>query len=496
MQTEVEIAVSDSQGLTKFLINGSIEDTVADIQKFSQRWFKKTLRKHQIKWLRFFFQPIDISHLESPRRHGKSMLVRVVLLWLICQDPFIRILVASNTESLSTSIIRHIQRIIESNAKEFLELYGVEPGKPWRGTEMCLLSEDMIHTDAVLIGKAGSARVTGLSTDVILMDDIIVPDNIRTQQQYRRLKEWIEGELWNTLDPMIEKVIILGTRKGMIDWYNELLNNPDISCHVDQAIIDEGTPEARPLWPKEGDIEGRGFTMNMLEKRRRRNPTLFEREWMNRPSLPKGYRFERHWIKTFVALPPPEFMDYYIGIDPGAGIGDRASYFAITVVAHDRRGDDIYIVEMYRDRMALDDQIEIAEALSKKYEPKAVMCESVFAYSFLADEFEKRISQHTDYFRKVNYKEGEGALKGTDQKSKEARIESRLRPLFRKGQIFTRDAEIDHFTRIFIERELLQFGGGGGTLGTEMDMLDSLVLAIDEIENYAASSNRPAVWTA
>ena len=480
----------------QYIINDSIDETVEEIKVFAKRWFRITLRDHQIEWVRFILLGGERTHLESPRRHGKSIVLRVLMLWIISKDPSIRILVISNTESLSTSIIRVIQRIIEKNKVEFKKLYGVEPGRPWKATEMslALLEEDaVINSDSTLMGKAGNAKVTGLSSDIILMDDVVTADGIRTRQQYRRLKEWIYGELWNTLDPMKEKVVILGTRKGITDWYNELLTNPDIDCHIDRAIKEDGTP----LWPKEGDFEGRGFTLEMLEKKRRLDPELFEREWMNRPSLPKGYRFDRDWIKTYTELPPSQFLDYYIGIDPGAGLGDRATYYAITVIAHDTRNEDIYIVEMYRDRMALDEQIEIAEELCRKYEPKAVMCESVFAYSFLADEFKKAIAQHTRGFRKVNYKED--GLKGTDQKSKEARIESRLRPLFKKGLIFTKDAEIDHFTRIFIERELLQFGGGGtgGTQGnSEMDLLDSLVLATDDVENYAANSDRPAVWTA
>lgn len=450
-----------------------IEATILEIQAFAQRWFLITLRDHQLVWLRFILEGGDRIHLESPRRHGKSILLRVYMLWRICKDRHIRILVVANTEHLSSSIIRSLQRIIEHNKDEFADLYGIYPGRPWKATEM-MLSGDVINSDSTLMGKAASARVTGLSSDIILMDDVVIPDSIRTAQQYRRLKEWIIGELWNTLDPMKELVLILGTRKGITDWYSELLDNPDVRCRVDAAIKEDGTP----LWPKEGDAEGRGFTLEMLEKKRRQDPELFAREWMNQPSLPKGYRFQREWISTFQALPPAQFIDYHMGIDPGHGLGDRASYFAIVVVAQDTRNNDCYLVEMFRDRIALDIQIEKAEYLYRKYEPKHTICEDVMGYKYLAKDFAKKLPLMTtrDYMHE--------ALKGTDQVSKEARIESRLVPLFKEKKIYTKDAETDHFTRIFIERELLQFGGGGtgGKQGnSEMDLLDALVLAIDEI---------------
>ena len=490
---ELEIPMpTTGSGFSRFLINGSVDETVDNIQEFATRWFRKTLRDHQVEWLVFFFTTTNHAHLESPRRHGKSVLLQILMLWLICQDPFLRILVAANTESLATSIIRSIQRVIENNEDDFKRLYGVEKGKPWKATEMCL-SGQVIHSDPALMAKAGGAKVTGLSTDIILIDDIILADNIRTPQQYRRLKEWIYGELWNTLHPMIEKVIILGTRKGITDWYSEMLTNPDIDCRVDQAILDEGTENERPLWDKSKDFEGRGWTLEMLEKKRRLDPELFEREWMNRPSLPKGYRFDRDWIRTWSSLPRPEFLDWYMGIDPGDGLGDRASFFAITVVAVDRRTQDIYVVELYRDKLRLALQIEKAYELLQKYEPKMTICEGVFPYKYLAAEFHKKIKP----MRIIDH--SHEMLKGTDQKSKEGRIESRLVPLFREGKIFTKDQENDHFTRIFIERELLQFGGGGtgGTQGnSEMDLLDSLVFSIDEVENYAANAKRLAVWTA
>ena len=454
-----------------------LDATVEEIKAFSIRWFKKTLRKHQIEWLYFILSSGDRCHLESPRRHGKSIVLRVYMLWLICKNPEIRILVIANTESLSAAIIRHVQRIIENNADEMLELYGIAPGKPWRATEMCF-DKIVEHADAALMGKATSAKVTGLSTDVILMDDVVTVDSIRTAQQYRRLIEWIIGELWNTLDPMLEKVIILGTRKGITDWYSELLQNPDIDCRVDAAILEDGTP----LWPKEPTINGRrgrGFTIEGLEKKRRLNPELFAREWMNQPSLPSGYRFNREWIKEYTQLPPSQFLDHYLGIDPGHGLGDRASFFALVVIAHDTRNDNVYIVEMYRDKIDLELQIEKAQELYNKYQVKQAICESVFAYSFLADQFQKKLPQ----LRKVDIMH-EG-LKGTDVKSKEGRIESRLVPLYRAGWIHTRNPDIDHFTKIFNERELLQFGGGGtgGTQGnSEMDLLDALVYALDEIE--------------
>lgn len=447
----------------------NIEETVQEIQAFAQRWFAITLRDHQLEWLRFLLGSGNMCILLSPRRHGKTVLMKVYMAWRVSTDPSIRITIVGNTESLASGINRAVQRLIEANAEEWESLYGVKRGRPWKATECALFGQP--HADAVLTSKATRARVTGMSNDVILMDDVIIPDNIATPKQYRKLKAWIDGELFYTLDPMKEKVVILGTRKGMTDWYSELLDNPDVDSKVYQAIITDEDGTQRALWPKEGDLEGRGFTMESLEKKKRKNPALFDREWMNSPSLTKGYHFKREDIGYFGNLPHHKWLRFFMGIDPAFGEEKRSSMTAFCVIAYDSRWDYIYIVEMFKKRMSLREQLERAKELYNKWDPEAVIIESVMAFGMMYDEYEKAIPRTQP-------------LVYPDKLQKELRIESTLAPLFRDGKLKFREPEDDHFTRLFIETELLEFGGGGETHATKtpMDLLDALCISMNNID--------------
>ena len=447
----------------------SVAETIQEIQTFAQRWFNITLRDHQLEWLELLLKGGSMCLLLSPRRHGKTVLMKVYMAWRVSKDPSIRITVVANTESLASSINRAVQRVIEGNALEWEELYDIKRGKPWKATECALFGQP--HADPVLASKAARARVTGMSNDLILMDDVIIPDNIATPIQYRKLKEWIDGELFYTLDPMKEKVIILGTRKGMTDWYSELLENPDVDSLVYQAIITDEDGSERAMWPQETDFEGRGFTMEALAKKRRSNPALFDREWMNSPSLSKGYRFKREDIKLYGILPHYKWLRFFMGIDPAYGKEKRASMTAFCVIGYDERFDYVYIVEMFKDRLSVMEQIEKAKELYDKWNPEAVLIESVMAFGMLYDEYEKAIPRT----QPVNYSE---------KLAKELRIESVLAPLFRDGYLKFQDPEGDHFTRLFIETELLEFGGGGTSQNTRtpMDLLDALCLSMYNID--------------
>ena len=446
----------------------SIEETIQEVQAFAQKWFGITLRDHQLEWLEFLLRGGSMCLLLSPRRHGKTVLMKVYMAWRVSKDPTIRITIVGNTESLASGINRAVQRLIEGKAKEWEALYGIKRGKPWKATECALFGQP--HADPVLSSKATRARVTGMSNDLILMDDVIIPDNITTPQQYRKLKAWIDGELFYTLDPMKEKVVILGTRKGMTDWYSELLDNPDVDSLVYQAIITDEDGTERALWPQETDFEGRGFTMEALAKKKRSNPALFDREWMNRPSLSKGYHFRREDIKRYGILPPHKWLRFFMGIDPAFGKEKRSSMTAICVIAYDERFDYVYIVEMFKSRMPLREQIEKTKELYDKWEPEAVIIESVMAFGMMYDEYEKAIPRTEP-------------LVYSEKLQKELRIESTLAPLFRDGLLKFREEE-DHFTRLFIETELLEFGGGGETQATKtpMDLLDALCISMNNID--------------
>ena len=445
--------------------NEDLEKQVKEIYDFSWKWFGILLRHHQLDWLRFIISGGDFIVLLSPRGHGKSTVIFVYLTWMICKNPKIRIMIIANTDALATNISRAIQRTIENN--EDLRIhYGLDMGKPWKAGECFLAGE--LHP--VLNAAATQAKVTGKRFDLCLMDDAVAED-FTSLARLNKFKDWMDGQLLLALDPWDEQVIVVGTRKGVKDWYSELLENPDIEHHVGKAIKEDGSP----LWPV--DFDRRGFSLEKLAKKKRRNPKIFAQEMMNDPSPPTGYIFNPKDLMIWETLPSRDYLTYAMGVDPGAGLGDRASWFAVSVVAYDNRNKNTYIVEQYRQREHLLRQLDVCKALKTSYEPKHIIVETYKPYAFLGEQFMNALPAA----REVNY--SDKLLRGTKDVDKEARIESRLAPLFRDHKIYIQNPDYNHFSNIFLTHEYLEFGGGGQAgKGSDMDMLDSLVLAIDDFE--------------
>lgn len=458
--------------LHRELTDVDTEETIQDIQAFSQKWFNITLRKHQLEWLRFIIgddEAGDFSLLLCPRGHGKSWMVRVFLSYLICNNPDIRIFIVTSIESYSKKILREIKTMIESN-EEMQKEFNIEKGKPWNATEIALLG----RIDATILATTTRGHMTGRRADICLLDDAIIEDNINTPAKRRRVEEWLFGELFLALDVKNEKIMVVGTRKGVEDIYNIWLQNPDIRSAVYTPWREDGSL----LWDADNDELGRGFTEKALARRRKRNELLFSREMLQQPSLPEGFVFNRNDLQFFAQLPPPEYMVYYMGVDPAWGQDKRASKSAYVVIAHDVRNDDIYVVEMFKDTLNLDEKLAKAKELFDKYEPKLVMIESVMLFEYLFNEFEKVIPR-TQKVDPIHIK-----MKGTNEVKKELRIESRLGPLLRNKKIYLRNTDKDFFSGVFVEEELMPFGGmgtGGKQGNSPMDLLDALVFACEEV---------------
>lgn len=460
-----------------------VERIVQDIKAFGIRWFGITLREHQLDIARFIIRAKLAGYkrvfILFPRRHGKTTLLQIMLAYFIANDPKIKINVSANTEQLASMITRPIKNKIQNDITMQKE-YGLIPGRPWNLKESYLLEE--LHP--VLIAKATGSRVSGISTDHILLDDIIDRENIKTEKMLKDIEEWVTGSLYYTLDPMKEFVIIIGTRKAMRDWYDQLLMNPNIPHLIQPCIVTAEDGTESPLWPKEEDTQ-RGFTMMDLEEKRAENPVAFAREWMLVPSPPEGYIFRREDIQYFSQLPHRDYLKYWIGIDPAYGESKRSSMTAFVVIAYEKRTNWVYVVEMFKDRMPLRKQIAKAEELFLKYEPEKVIIESVMAFGEMFKEYQKAIPRTK-------------ALTYSEKLSKELRIESTLSPLYRDGQLWYRDPKNDHFTHTFIENELLEFGASHGIRTiqskTPMDLLDAHCISMSEI-NFNRDRG-PAIRTA
>jgi phage terminase large subunit-like protein len=357
--------------------------------------------------------------------------------------------------------------------KRIAEDFGITKDAPWKRDEFYIKELGVPKDAPVVFIVAGDGGMTGFRFDYVIFDDLLVKKNQKTETLRIKLMEWIDDEVMGAGEPGF-KTIVTGTRKHHKDWYSVLLKDELYSARIDKAIQEDGSF----LWPwlldKDGNKVKCKFDKDELQRRKRKHgPRSFAQEYMNEVAPAEGLLLKREWIQHHDGIPPQQFLDIHMGIDPsGDSVRERSSSLAVAVIAFDRRVDHqkIYVVEMFKKRMSRVEQIEKINEIYGRWKPQSVNIEGVFADKHLAQHIKDRLPN----VNIVHYMHA--PLKGISDKKKEERIRNYIGVYFEDGLVSLPDPNYDSPTREFIETEYIEFPDG------EKDMLDALNLAIDLVD--------------
>lgn len=123
--------------------------------------------------------------LQAFRASGKSSLAGLFLAWLLTRDPDLRILVLSAESSLATRMARHIRTIIEKHPL-------TAPLIPKKTTEWAS-DKFTVHRkkqwrDPSVWSAGLYANITGARADIIVCDDVEVPNTCETAEARGNLR--------------------------------------------------------------------------------------------------------------------------------------------------------------------------------------------------------------------------------------------------------------------------------------------------------------------
>jgi hypothetical protein len=257
------------------------------------------------------------------------------------------------------------------------------------------------------------------------------------------------------------------------------------TSRVDKAIQEDGSF----LWPWQLDKDGnkikRKFDKEELERRKKKHgPRSFAQEYMNEVAPAEGMVLKRDWIQTYDELPPQQFLDVYMGIDPAMeGDTKKGSALAIAAIAFDRRRDHphIYVLELYKSTSnpPLSEQFKSIDKMVQRWKPLSCNMES----ALVNRHFAKHVIDRFPNFYPIDYMHTR--LKGTTEVNKDLRIKNIIGLYFEEGFVSLRDPTYDQGMRDFIETEYIEFPFG------DKDLLDALNLAVDLVDLSADSADLP-----
>ncbi len=186
---------------------------VTDVFNFLEEWNKLigfTTPRHHQEIMRFL---IDVFNNEPHRgllnafRHsGKSTVVGIFAACVLYHNPKMRILILSAESSLASRMVSHIKNILENHPWCSDILPDVK--KEW-GSHKITIKRPVGIREPSVICQGITGNITGMRSDLIICDDVEVPNTCDTYQKRIKLRERLR-ELDFILSPK-GSMIYIGT---------------------------------------------------------------------------------------------------------------------------------------------------------------------------------------------------------------------------------------------------------------------------------------------
>jgi len=330
------------------------------------------------RWL----QRYDVDQLLLlPRAHMKSHCIAVWCAWWITTHPETTILYISATSELAEKQLYDIKNMItcKQYRKYWPEMVNSEEGKreKW-ATKAFSLDHPKRKEEGVrdhTVSAAGlTTNTTGWHADVVIADDVVVPDNAYTETG-RHTVESAMSQIESVLNPGgFTKAC--GTRYHPLDIYGKWLpmkipeydEEDNIIGYVPvwdkfERVVEE---DGLYIWPRTVREDGKsfGFDDRVLSKIKAKylDVTQFHAQYYNDPNDVGSSRMSKD---AFLYYEPASIkkvngtwthngapLNIYAAIDFAFSLSSRADYTALVVVGVDPEGF-IYVLDI--DRFKTDD---------------------------------------------------------------------------------------------------------------------------------------------
>lgn len=292
----------------------------------------------------------------------------------------------------------------------------------------------------------------------LVYDDVVVKDSVTTPEMMTKTSDALS--LSYSLGAEGGAMRFIGTRYHFADAYKTVVDRGTAIPRIHAATHD-GTPDGYPvLLSRE----------SLAEKRRNAGPYIFSAQYLLNPKADETQGFVRAWVEDRHSGLAWGGMNTYLLFDPASSKKKSSDYTAAWAVGlnSDNR---VYILDILRDRLNLQQRTKVLFEWHRKYEPMETRYEKYGKDSDIEHILEEQ--------KKQNYRFEIKVVAG--QTSKNDRIK-RLIPYFEQQRIVLPrtlhytgyDGKTNDLVHDFIEQEFLGF-----PVGIHDDMLDALARLLE-----------------
>ena len=229
------------------------------------------------------------------RNSGKSTLVGLFSAWLLLNDPNLRIMVLAADLALARKMVRNVKRIIERHP--LTERLKPERLDQWASDRFTVNRPTELR-DPSMLARGITANVTGSRADVIVCDDVEVPNTCDTAPKRVDLRARL-GEADYILVPGGMQLYV-GTPHS---YYSIYADTPRKEVGEDAPFLDGFNRLEVPILTQAGQSawEGRYSLDAIAQLRRRHGEAKFQSQMLLKPVNIAGCRLDPDRLKLYDA---------------------------------------------------------------------------------------------------------------------------------------------------------------------------------------------------
>lgn len=410
-----------------------------------------------------------------PRAHLKSHMVATWCAWMVVRHPEITIFYVSATADLAITQLSAIKNIMESGVFQrfWPEYINPQDGKREKWTETKIVIDHPKRKqegvrDATIATAGLTTNTTGWHADVIVSDDLVVPENAYTEDG--RMSVAKKASQFTSIRNAGGFTLSCGTRYHPNDIY-ATWKTQQYETYDEEGVLQDMLPvwdikeyaveqDGRFIWPRSVRSDGKafGFDLGVLARIRAEyiDRVQYYAQYYNNPNDPGSARIGEDKFQYYEPRMLKQSAGYwyyngrklnvYASVDFAFSLTKNADYTAIVVIGIDA-DNNIYILDI--DRFKTDRTLEYFKHIAKlhsQWEFKKLRAEVTVAQQIIVNDIKDYIKKEGMMLSVEEYRPNR------HEGNKEERIAATLEPRYDNLQMY-------HFkggwTQV-LEEELMQ----------------------------------------
>ena len=300
-----------------------------------------------LELIEFLSSPNDGAAIE-PRSFAKSTWEKIDSLHDIVYALEPVMVYGSDSMSAAQLQLEGIKSELENNGR-LRQVYGdlvpldANVGRKWTNTHF--ETSNGVNMLARGRGKGRGINIKNKRPTKIILDDVETDESVHSDEQRRKTHDWIYNVIIPSLDRERGRIKMIGT---VIHPQCEVLAFYKAKGGVFRRAIEDGKSLWPAYWPLEALYRVRdGYVGEDGRQIEGIGLRAFSQEFLNEPINTDTSVFNRQSLErnTYEVLPPLEWLEIRMAIDPNAGQSKMADFMGLCVMGRDKRDNKRYVLE-------------------------------------------------------------------------------------------------------------------------------------------------------